>query len=284
MAGSDVARGGASVVGNIGLCASVLGTELWKLCKGISVVADKGGGGGGAARVGLGGDGGDTIDGGGETTEEGGDGSKATTGATALDAGYVAWCPLADFESIFVGGGAGVVTGTSGACTSAGRGLFVPDLPEPRFDWRNSEFDCRFSLKAVGSALVGTGGSAVFGGGKSEVELASNGVDEQEWMVDRSLVVAEVDVRLDERRSVGTGGNGHVGGGAGGGCEGSLEIGNGGSGTFGGAVAGGRSEVCFDELALSGKGGRGTFGGGCGDRECSDGLTGDTPLAYSRDE
>lgn len=122
------------------------------------------------------------------------------------------------------------------------------------------------------------------GGGKGDVELAGEGAEEQEGVVDRALIVPGVDARLDARRSVGIGGKGPVGGGAGGGVDEGLETGNGGKGAFGGAMVGGRSEVRFDELPLSGKGGRGTFGGGCGDGEWRGGWTGDTPLPYSREE
>ena len=160
----------------------------------------------------------------------------------------------------------------------AGRVLFDCVLSESRLDWCFPWLDCGFSLGAVGRAPVGAGGRAVVGGGKGDVELAGDDIDEQ-GVVDRSLVVTGVNARLDRRRSVGIGGNGHIGGGAGGGCDDDLETGSGGRGTFGGAVGGGRSDVRFDELALSGNGGRGVFGGGCGEGECCDGFTGEMPLA-----
>ena len=276
MTGSDIARAGASMVARMGLCTSVPGTGVWEAWSGISAIADGADtGGGGAARVGLGGD--EDEDRGGEATEDGSDGSKAVVRSIGFDAGYAARFSIAVFGMKPAGGSAGMVTDTSGVCTFAERGLSTPVLLASRFD-------CRFSLRVAGRAPVGTGGRAVVGGGKGDVELAGEGAGERDGVVDRSLIVAEVDVRLDARRSVGTGGNGHVGGGAGGACDEDLEAGSGGRGAFGGAVVGGRNDVCFDEFALSGNGGRGTFGGGWGDGECCDGLTGDMPLAYSRDE
>ncbi len=76
-----------------------------------------------------------------------------------------------------------------------------------------------------------------------------------------------VDARFETPRSLGTGGNGHVGGENVGGSEEHLDTGRGGRGPSGGVVAAGMNEVRFDEPVLSGSGGNGMFGGGCGDGE-----------------
>ena len=88
-----------------------------------------------------------------------------------------------------------------------------------------------------------------------------------------------VDVRPDAWGSLGTGGNGYVGGGSVGGSEEPLDTGRGGRGPAGGVVAGGMSEVLRDEVMLSGSGGNGIFGGGCGEGEYWAGFTGEMPRA-----
>ena len=161
-----------------------------------------------------------------------------------------------------MGNFAAVLAEISAACNFAACGTTVLGLLESRFDWRFPECDCRFSLRVAGCATVGTGGKAVVGGGNGEVELAGEGAGERDGVVDRSLDLDEPDAQLDARRSVGIGGNGHVGGGAGGGCDKCLVVGSGDRAAFGGAVVGGSNDVRFEELVLSGNGGRGTFGGG----------------------
>lgn len=268
MIGSDIARDGVSTYGNMGPCRGVSEAAFEverKACNDPSVGADKAvdGGGSGAIRVGLGGDTGDEDgDGGCGNVEARGDGPEAPAGAIVLGTGNAVSFSIEKFATKTAGNFVDVLTSLSAACDFAARGTSVPGLLESRLDWRFSECDRRFSFEVVRRGPVGTCGRAVVGGGNGEVELAGEGAGEREGVVDRSLDLDEVDARLDARRSVGMGGNGQVGGGAGGSCDKGLVVGNGGTATFGGVVVGGSNDVRFEEFVLSGNGGRGTFGGG----------------------